>query len=64
MKMTKDELYIITNEELEDLKNYAIKMMEVLPTEERTALLAVSFLKELMEQSMGKKVKGIKVCKL
>lgn len=57
----KDELFIITGEEHNQLKEFAQKLLDVLPKEPKTALLTISFLKEVMEQQLGKKVKGIKV---
>ena len=57
----RDELFIITDEEMEQLKVYANRLLDSLPSEPTTALLTIAFLKELMEQELGRKVKGIVV---
>ena len=57
----KDELFIISHGEMEDLKKYAQKLLDMLPKEPKTALLTIVFLKDVMEQELGKKVKGIQV---
>ena len=57
----KDELFIISHGELEDLKKFAQKLLNVLPKDPKTALLTIVFLKDIMERELGKKVKGIKV---
>jgi len=57
----KDELFIISHEEMVELKKQAHHLIAVLPNQPNTALLTITFLKEVMEQEIGKKVKGIKV---
>lgn len=57
----KDELFIISHGEMEELKRYAQKLLDALPNEPKTALLIIVFLKDIMEQELGKKVKGIKI---
>jgi len=61
MAQYQDEMFIITGDEMQDLKAYAQKLLDALPKEQVTALLTVTFLKEVMEQQAGKKVKGIQV---
>ncbi len=57
----KDELFIISHEEMAELKKQANRLLKLLPNQPNTALLTIVFLKELMEEEIGKKVKGIKV---
>ena len=57
----KDELFIISHGEMEELKKYAQKLLDVLPKEPKTALLTIVFLKDVMEKELDKKVKGIQV---
>jgi hypothetical protein len=57
----KDELFIISHGEMEDLKKYANTLKDALPSEPNTALLTITFLKDIMEDVIGKKVKGIKI---
>lgn len=61
MAKYKDELFIISHGEMEDLKKYAQKLLNMLPKEPKTALLTIVFLKDVMERVLGKKVKGIQV---
>ena len=61
MAKYKDELFIISHGEMEDLKEYAQKLLNMLPKEPKTALLTIVFLKDVMERVLGKKVKGIQV---
>ncbi len=57
----KDELVIVTGDEMESLKGFSLTLMKFLPADEMTALLVVTLLKEHIEQHMTKKVKAIKI---
>ena len=57
----KDEIFIITHYEMEQLKIEAEKIMKLLPSHDITALITISFLKKCMEDVMHRPVKGIKV---
>lgn len=56
-----NEVFIITGEELEDVKKLSTKLLNDLPNEPMTALLVITFLKSHMEGVIGKKVKRIKI---
>lgn len=53
------ELFIITDDELEQLKFHANKLLDVLSNEPMTALLTICFLKEHIENEIGKKVQKV-----
>ena len=57
----KDELFIISLDEDDRLKQYTRRLLNDLPKEPKTALLTVVFLKEIMEKQLKMKVKGIKI---
>lgn len=57
----KDEFYILTGEEMEYIKKKAGEILKVLPEEYNTSLLIIGYLKETMEETTGRKIKGIKV---
>lgn len=57
----KDELYIITTDEMTRLKQNALNLMDKLPEDLKDALITVEFLKQEIEKSTGVKIKGIEI---
>jgi hypothetical protein len=57
----KKDLFIITHQEMEELKTNALKLVDVLPDEPMEALIVIAFLKEHMEATIGRKCEQIKI---
>ena len=57
----KKEMFVVTDFEMEEIKRHSLRLMGVLPENPETALVMIAFLKQHMEDTIGKKVEGIKI---
>ncbi len=57
----KDEIYVITHDEMTRLKQNALNLLDKLPSSLKDALIIVEFMKKHIEESTGVKVKGINI---
>ncbi len=58
---TRQEVFIFTAEELEDIKKEALKILKILPQEPKTAVFVTAFVLQHLEKSMGIKIGDIKL---
>lgn len=57
----KTEIYVYTQEDMVMLKEKALQLLKHLPKDYKSALFIVCFLKKLMEEETGIKIKDIKI---
>lgn len=57
----KDEIFILTNPEMEQIKKQAFILLDALPKHYLNSLIVIAFLKEHLEETLHRKVKGIKI---
>ena len=57
----KDEVFVYTEEDMVMMKEKALLLLKHLPSDLKSSLIIVAFLKEHIEKSTGLKIKGIKV---
>ena len=58
---TKKMLFIVTGFEMEEIKRHSERLVAVLPENPETALVMITFLKQHMEEVIGRKVENIKI---
>ena len=59
--MTKDKVFIYTTEDMDMMKEKAIELLKYLPSDLKSALIIVGFLKEHIEKTTGIKINKIEV---
>ena len=50
-----DEIFVIDGEDMEEIKKYANKIIDILPADAKTSLMVISYLKQIMENTMNVK---------
>lgn len=48
-----DEIFVIDGNEMEEIRKYAHKVVDVLPNEPKTALMVIAYVKGVMEDTLN-----------
>lgn len=59
--MDKKEVFVYTEQEIEDLKGEAMEIIEHLSPDLKRALIVIHFLKKIIEDETGVKLEGINI---